>query len=302
MKPCSFSSLVSVVLFVALATTAGAACDAEDLPVDDLAQAVATPAPGHAAGHNCAAANAEGKSCDDGLFCTVDDTCHSGVCVGTERPCANVVGFCDVATCDEAHDTCVATPRPGGACVDRCDTTKLKKFYRKGWQKGFEAVSKAWDRRHGNCDRTEAFVDRISAGLEDALAAQDSEATQKAHRRCRKAGAVDGAFAALDVIQSFCDQTCFLDGDFTGKLAAESYCEMAIGADGPLDVVDWLRGPLNMCGLNYEIACDSSFVGTSVDYSSSSGSCAPLTEGAYEAAWDASRLVSCDYRNHDAAP
>jgi hypothetical protein len=290
----SFIARIAVIALVALA-----ACEPED-PAEmafATAEVAASPHP-----HNCAAAGSEGASCDDGLYCTVDDTCHAGVCVGAERPCESAVGFCSLASCDEAHDACVAVPR-GATCTDRCDTVKLKRFYRKGWQKGFEAVSRAWNRhRQGGCDRSDAFVDQISTRLESALGEPDSEANAKLQRRCRKAGVIDGSFAALDVVQSLCDQTCFLDGDLTGKLSAEAYCEMAMGADGPLDVADWMRGPLNTCGLNYEIACDSSFIGESVSYPSGSGSCEAVTEGAYESSWDRSRLESCDYRNRDAQP
>jgi hypothetical protein len=296
------SPIVRVALIASLAL---AACQPEDpLELESATSEIAATG-GAAAAHpprNCALAGNEGKSCDDGLYCTVDDTCHAGVCVGEERPCASAVGFCSLGTCDEAHDSCVAAPR-GGSCVDRCDTVKLKRLYRRGWQHGFEAVSKAWDRRHGNCDRSDDFVNQVSTRLEDALAEQDDEASIKLQRRCRKAGVMDGSFAALDVVQSFCDQTCFLDGDFTGKLSAEAYCEMALGADGPLDLAGWIRGPLNTCGLSYEVACDSSFIGESLSYTNAAGaSCETMTVGAYESSWDESRLESCDYRNRDAGP
>lgn len=297
---------MSYIVRVALiASFALAACEPED--PTELASATSELAggAGSASAHpprNCASAGSEGASCDDGLYCTVDDTCHAGVCVGEERPCASVVGFCSVASCDEAHDTCVPTPRSAG-CVDRCDTTKLKRIYRRGWQHGFEAISKAWDRRHASCDRSDAFVDRVMTRLESALEQQDSEVSAKLQRRCRKAGVVDGSFAALDVVQSLCAETCFLDGDLTGKLTADTYCEMALGADGPLDLAGWIRGPLNTCGLGYEVACDSSFIGESVSYTNAAGeSCEAMTQGAYETSWDRSRLESCDYRNRDAGP
>ena len=293
------SPIVRVALIASLAL---AACEPEDpMELESATSELAT-ADVSAAAHpprNCAVAGNEGLSCDDGLYCTVEDTCHAGVCVGEERPCASAVGFCSLGTCDEAHDSCVPTPR-SASCVDRCDTVKLKRIYRRGWQRGFEAVSKAWDRRHGNCDRSDAFVNRVSTRLENALAEQDSEASIKVQKRCRKAGVMDGSFAALDVVQSLCDQTCFLDGDFTGKLAAEGYCEMAL-ADGPLDLAGWSRGPLNTCGLNYEVACDSTFIGESLDYSNANGApCQAATVGAYETSWNNSRDESCDYRNRDA--
>jgi len=60
-----------------------------------------------------------GASCDDGLFCTVPDTCASGICGGAARSCADLA-FCTADTCNEAGDTCVNDPVPmnGASCDD----------------------------------------------------------------------------------------------------------------------------------------------------------------------------------------
>ncbi|HYC55604.1 MAG TPA: hypothetical protein VEL28_11795, partial [Candidatus Binatia bacterium] len=50
----------------------------------------------------------EGGDCDDGNFCTVDDTCQNGVCTGTPRSCDDGVG-CTVDSCDENAGACVNT-------------------------------------------------------------------------------------------------------------------------------------------------------------------------------------------------
>ena len=54
----------------------------------------------------------DGASCDDGLFCTVSDQCHTGVCSGTARNCADGVG-CTVDSCNETTDSCDNTPANG---------------------------------------------------------------------------------------------------------------------------------------------------------------------------------------------
>ena len=46
------------------------------------------------------------ESCDDGLFCTVDDQCAAGVCLGDPNPCDDAVG-CTDDSCDEVGDACV---------------------------------------------------------------------------------------------------------------------------------------------------------------------------------------------------
>ncbi|MBI5505584.1 MAG: hypothetical protein HY899_12350 [Deltaproteobacteria bacterium] len=72
----------------------------------------------------------EAGSCDDGNFCTVDDTCNAGLCGGGARDCSALDGECVVGVCNEAGDTCATQARPGGtqcddgdACTsdDQCD-------------------------------------------------------------------------------------------------------------------------------------------------------------------------------------
>ncbi|MFT5041888.1 MAG: hypothetical protein ACI8TX_002868, partial [Hyphomicrobiaceae bacterium] len=56
------------------------------------------------------------ESCDDGLFCTVDDVCDAGTCGGSGRDCSDGV-TCTVDSCDDDADECVSTP-DDGACSD----------------------------------------------------------------------------------------------------------------------------------------------------------------------------------------
>ncbi|APR84097.1 Flagellar hook-length control protein FliK [Minicystis rosea] len=51
----------------------------------------------------------EGESCDDGLYCTVDDACVKGHCLGAPRTCGTA-GECSRSTCDETEHQCVVTP------------------------------------------------------------------------------------------------------------------------------------------------------------------------------------------------
>lgn len=61
---------------------------------------------------------ADGAPCDDGLFCTVSDTCSAGQCAGLPNPCGAPNAVCSVASCDEATDTCTAVPGNDGAGCD----------------------------------------------------------------------------------------------------------------------------------------------------------------------------------------
>ena len=52
----------------------------------------------------------EGGPCDDGMFCTANDTCTGGFCNGEQRDCSASADQCNGAGCDEAADTCVGVP------------------------------------------------------------------------------------------------------------------------------------------------------------------------------------------------
>lgn len=60
-------------------------------------------------------------ACDDGQYCTQDDTCQNGQCVGgTAKYCASV-GSCLIGICNEATDNCETVPGNDGAQCDDGD-------------------------------------------------------------------------------------------------------------------------------------------------------------------------------------
>jgi hypothetical protein len=60
-----------------------------------------------------------GTTCDDGVFCTDADACTEGVCGGAPKDCSAAGDSCNVGTCNEATQACVATPsNEGGTCND----------------------------------------------------------------------------------------------------------------------------------------------------------------------------------------
>jgi len=73
----------------------------------------------------------DGTACDDGLFCTINNVCATGVCVGDARDCSGMPGECfNPGVCNEALDQCDApapsantTPCGGGTCLEAglCD-------------------------------------------------------------------------------------------------------------------------------------------------------------------------------------
>ncbi len=75
------------------------------------------------------APEANGTACEDGLYCTVDDTCTDGECkAGDPLVCVGSDEECQLLTCDEAADTCTATPVMNGSpCTpaDVCTTNAI---------------------------------------------------------------------------------------------------------------------------------------------------------------------------------
>ncbi|MBZ0116429.1 MAG: hypothetical protein K8H88_05535, partial [Sandaracinaceae bacterium] len=70
----------------------------------------------------------DGASCDDGLFCTVADTCSAGACSGSARDCSDGVACTGVESCDETADRCAAgtpTCASGRVCNAATDTCVL---------------------------------------------------------------------------------------------------------------------------------------------------------------------------------
>ena len=52
-----------------------------------------------------------GKGCDDGKYCTVQDACQSGTCSGAARDCG-AGAACTSKACDEGADACLDVPKP----------------------------------------------------------------------------------------------------------------------------------------------------------------------------------------------
>lgn len=61
----------------------------------------------------------EGSTCDDGLFCTVNDVCEKGECTATEaNDCGMEGDQCTTIACDESSRSCDAVPANEGQTCD----------------------------------------------------------------------------------------------------------------------------------------------------------------------------------------
>jgi hypothetical protein len=73
--------------------------------------------------------------CNDGFFCTENDTCGGGSCQGTAKICAGG-NLCVSATCDENTDQCVFQ------ASGLCGVSGTVKYYRDAAGAGSEPSTK----------------------------------------------------------------------------------------------------------------------------------------------------------------
>lgn len=59
-----------------------------------------------------------GTACSDGLYCTDNDACNAGQCVGTPKACAPPGNICMIGTCDEINDKCSSVAGNNGQACD----------------------------------------------------------------------------------------------------------------------------------------------------------------------------------------
>ncbi|MFC1654515.1 RCC1 domain-containing protein [Myxococcota bacterium] len=63
----------------------------------------------------------DGTGCEDGLYCTINDSCQAGFCQpGGPLDCSSLNDQCHTGACDDVGDTCFADPAPneGNGCDD----------------------------------------------------------------------------------------------------------------------------------------------------------------------------------------
>jgi hypothetical protein len=101
----------------------------------------------------------------------------------------------------------------------------------------------------------------------------------------------------LDTILATCADSCFQEGTFMGELAAIAYCELAIALDG-LGLDDlFIRGPVDVCGLTFEVGCDERFQSTGLSYFSQvqGVACGQYTRGPHLTVFRRTQHNQCAY-------
>jgi len=168
---------------------------------------------------------ASGTSCDDELFCTVEDVCADGRCAGVPRDCSEREDQCNHGLCSEAKDACVAQRVPDGTTCDDHNACNIGEACQKGLCAGGERIdcsafgdqcnTAACDRNgaDGNCDIANLVADGTQC--DDGLFCTGQDAC--AAGKCR--GAVDPCDG-----EGVCDE----DGDGCVQCLDALHCDDGI--------------------------------------------------------------------------
>jgi hypothetical protein len=128
-------------------------------------------------------------------------------------------------------------------------------------------VQSAWGARsiQRSCDKVDVLANAVGSLLNGQLTQLRGEAPS-VDAACRLTGWMQGAQDELDTILANCADRCFQNGTFWGKAAATAYCELSILLGG-LDIGDLLfRGPVQVCGVGFEIGCDTEYLTAAQTY------------------------------------
>jgi hypothetical protein len=178
-----------------------------------------------------------------------------------------------------------------------CASPYNSRGYVKGIASGESLAEQAWstvnDVPGGGCDQLEYFIDIIV----DDITRLTLRPTSSDYVICRYTGMVDGVYNKLDEIWSYCEINCADEGVQVGEFAAEIYCDLSIALGGLDEADQYIRGPVQICGLEFETACDFQYIETSGEYLD--GQCVPYTEGDYFEVWDQTRINQCRYEEDD---
>lgn len=178
-----------------------------------------------------------------------------------------------------------------------CTPATSASAYRTGLRLGERIVTQAWGRVN-DCDRVDYFLSIV----EDNVSRLTLPAGSTNSTVCRYTGTADGVYQQLEVVYQSCFDQCFSDGEFAGALSGEIYCELSIALDGLEEADDFIRGPVEICGLSFETGCDFAFYDTTTSYVNDEGVCLQYTEGEYFEVWDQARNNQCMYEPPDPSP
>lgn len=177
--------------------------------------------------------------------------------------------------------------------ADEGGSRSAHRSFRTGETLGRSLVMQSW-RASAGCEEMEEFAQKLRP-IADRFAPLEVVSTDL---MCRFSGLNQGMFAALEELEQRCGARCAARGELAGYFAAASYCELSVVSRGR--AVDWefLAPTSQICGLDYQDACEAAFRRETARYQSAQGfACKPYTEGRFIGAWNTARRNRCDFLN-----
>ncbi|MFH1434450.1 MAG: hypothetical protein ABIJ56_01920 [Pseudomonadota bacterium] len=206
---------------------------------------------------------APGSACDDGLFCTVTDTCNAmGLCMGTGSSCSDGL-VCTSDVCNEGSDTC-SYPVMDGACLigGRCYADN--------------------DSNPGNvCQRCWSATGKTAWSNRPAGASCDDGLFCNGTSTCNGSGTCVAGSAPCSAPAACATATCDEGADTCGFFINAGWCLIAgacyaNNADNPANACQWCRSATSQISWGNKApgaACNDGLFCTATDTCNGSGSC-----------------------------
>jgi hypothetical protein len=164
--------------------------------------------------------------------------------------------------------------------------------YNAGALSGGNLVSMMWSALREDCDRIELLESIAVSNLQRFNWSGDDVSEVVA---CRFAGYANGILAKIDELYRYCEKMCYLEGQMIGEIAAVAYCELSLAFDGLVVPDGLIRAPVQICGLQFEFACDSTFIDITFSYANPLGVCIIYAFDSYFDVWNQTRNNQCAY-------
>ena len=165
---------------------------------------------------------------------------------------------------------------------ESCTGTYEQIAYEAGKASGESIVNMAWNMLN-DCDQ----VDYFKTIVLDIVSRLTLPANVPTAVTCRYAGYISGTMKRTRAIYRECRCLCYREGEIIAQIVAKAYCDLSIALGGLAALDEYIiREPVDMCGFNYQFACDINFMFTTFTYSNSIGSCEPYTHPPYWWIWN----------------
>lgn len=184
----------------------------------------------------------------------------------------------------------LALAQVGGDVPAACRTQLGQRAFTAGHTAGGSLARQAWNNVK-DCDHVEDFESLVM----NTLSRYGLPSNPSDYTACRYTGMVTGIIDELDGLFNVCTDQCFAEGEIAGDISAIAYCELSIALGGLASADDFIRGPVQVCGMSFELGCDTMFDTTSESYSNKIGACLAYTRDPFTSVWHQARSNQCAY-------